>query len=65
MVIYIFLCAFIDFILKFREIFPWRETVLWAHRMKSDENQFFCQIHAIFVFVFFFLKKKLYILWFI
>ena len=36
------------FILKFKEIFPWRETVLRAHRMKSDERPFFCQIYAIF-----------------
>ena len=37
-----------NFILKSREIFPWRETVLRAHRMKSDEKPFFCQIYAIF-----------------
>ena len=37
-----------NFILKFREIFPWRETVLRAHGMKSDEKPFFCQIYAIF-----------------
>ena len=36
------------FILKFREIFPWRETVLSAHEMKYDEKMFFCQIHTIF-----------------
>ena len=35
------------FILKFREILPWREIVLRAHRMKFDEKLFFCQIHAI------------------
>ena len=35
-----------NFILKFREIFPWRETVLRAHRMKSDEKLLFCQIYA-------------------
>ena len=27
-----------NFILKFREIFPWTETVLRAHGMKSDEK---------------------------
>ena len=47
------LCVFIErethnFILKFRELFPWRETALRAHGMKSDENQFFCQIYATF-----------------
>ena len=47
-----FMC-FIDretrnFILKFREIFLWRETVLGAYGMKSDEKPFFCQIYAIF-----------------
>ena len=36
-----------NFILKFREIFLWRETVLRAHRMKSDEKPFFCQIYGI------------------
>ena len=36
-----------NFILKFREIFLLLETVLRAHGMKSDENLFFCQIHAI------------------
>ena len=35
-------------ILKFREIFLWRETVLSAHGMKSDEKSVFCQIYAIF-----------------
>ena len=35
------------FILKFREIFQWRETVLRAHGIKSDEKLFFCQIYAI------------------
>ena len=29
-----------NFILKFREIFLWRETVLMAHGMKSDEKPF-------------------------
>ena len=29
-----------NFILKFREIFLWRETVLSAHGMKSDECRF-------------------------
>ena len=33
-----------NFILKFREIFPWKETVLRAHGMKSDEKPFSCQI---------------------
>ena len=33
-----------NFIIKFREIFPWRETVLMAHGMKSDEKTFLCQI---------------------
>ena len=37
-----------NFILKFREIFPWRETVLRAHGMKFDEKLFFCQTYAIF-----------------
>ena len=37
-----------NFILKFTEIFVWRETVLRARRMKSDEKPFFCQIYAIF-----------------
>ena len=37
-----------NFILKFREIFLWRNTVLRAHGMKSDEKPFFCQIYAIF-----------------
>ena len=36
-----------NFVLKFRGIFQWRETVLRAHRMKSDEKLFFCQIYAI------------------
>ena len=30
-----------NFILKFREISPWRETVLRTHGMKSDEKPFF------------------------
>ena len=56
-VIEVVLCVFIErethkFILKFRKIFPWRKTVLRAHGMKSDENQFFCQIYV------FFCKKK-------
>ena len=34
-----------NIILKFRENFPWRETVLRAHGMKSDEKPFFCQIY--------------------
>ena len=36
-----------NFILKFRGIFLWRETVLRTHRMKSDEKPFLCQIYAI------------------
>ena len=36
-----------NFILKFREIFLWRETVLRAHGMKSNEKPFFCQIYVI------------------
>ena len=36
-----------NFILIFREIFLWRETVLRAHEMKSDEKPFFCQIYVI------------------
>ena len=36
-----------SFILKFREIFRQRETVLRAHGMKSDEKPFFCQIYTI------------------
>ena len=36
-----------NFILKIREIFLWRETVLSAHEIKSDEKPFFCQIYAI------------------
>ena len=38
-----------NFILKFREIFPWRETGLMEHRMKSEEKPFFCQSYAIFL----------------
>ena len=37
-----------NFILKFREIFLWRETVLSAHGMKPDKKPFFCQIYGIF-----------------
>ena len=37
-----------NFILKFREIFLCRETVLSAHGMKSDEKPFFCQINPMF-----------------
>ena len=39
-----------NFIIKFREIFPWRKTVpsLSAHGMKSDEKLFFGQIYVIF-----------------
>ena len=33
-----------NLILKFREIFLQRETVLRGHGMKSDEKLFFCQI---------------------
>ena len=36
-----------NFILKFSEIFLWREKVLRAHEMKADEKLFFCQIYAI------------------
>ena len=35
-------------ILKFREIFLGRETVLSTHGIKSDENPFFCQVYAMF-----------------
>ena len=35
-----------NFILIYREIFPYRETVLRAHGMLSDEKPFFCQIYA-------------------
>ena len=37
-----------NFIVKFREIFPWREKVHMARGMKSDEKMFLCQIYAIF-----------------
>ena len=37
-----------NFILRFREIFLWLETVLRAHGIKSDEKLFLCQIYAIF-----------------
>ena len=37
------------FPLKFREIFPLKETVLRAHKMKSDEKPSFCQICVIFL----------------
>ena len=37
-----------NFILKFRDIFPWRETAPRAHGMKSDEKLFFCQIYGTF-----------------
>ena len=40
-------------ILKFREYFPWRETVLRAHGMKSDEKPCF------FIYFSLFLKKGL------
>ena len=48
-VIYRVLMCFIErgtqnCILNYREIFRWRETVLRAQGMKSDENLFFCQI---------------------
>ena len=36
-----------NFILRFREIFLWRKSVLMAHGMKSDENPFFRQILVI------------------
>ena len=29
-----------NFILKFKEIFSWRETVLRTHEMKSDDKAF-------------------------
>ena len=35
-----------NFILKFREIFLWRETVLKAHGMKSDEKPFFMRFFS-------------------
>ena len=39
-----------NFIKKFREIFSWRETVLRAHRMKSDDKKLIsCQIYVIFL----------------
>ena len=41
-----------NFIPKFTEIFPWRETVLWAHGTKSNEKPFFCQLYRVFCFVF-------------
>ena len=44
-----------NFILKFREVFLWRETMLRVHGMKSDEKLFFCQIYAI--------EGKWYMLW--
>ena len=34
-------------VLKFREIFRWKETVLRAHGTKSVEKSFFCQIYVI------------------
>ena len=37
-----------NFFLKFREIFPCRETVFRVHGMKSDKKPFFFQIYAIF-----------------
>ena len=44
-----------NFILKFREISTWIETVLCrVHGMKFDEKSFFCEICAIFFFFFFF-----------
>ena len=36
-----------NFVLKFRGIFLWRETMLRGHRMKSDEKPFFSQTYAI------------------
>ena len=54
-------------LLKFGEIFPWRETVLRVHGMKSDEKLFFCQIYAFFLekngrccdwLVFFFISEE-------
>ena len=40
-----------NFILKFRGIFLWRETVLRAYGMKSDEKSFFFQIYVIVLFL--------------
>ena len=37
-----------NIILKIRDIFTWRETVLKAHGVKSDKKLFFCQIYGIF-----------------
>ena len=36
------------FIMEFREIFLWTETIFRAQGMKSDEKPFYCQIYAIF-----------------
>ena len=44
------------FILKFKEIFQWRETGLMAHGMKFEETPRSCQIYA------FFGEKKRYML---
>ena len=41
-----------NFILKFREIFLWRETVLRAHGMNCDEKPILCN----------FLREKWYML---
>ena len=56
-----------NFILKFREIFLQRETMLRTHRMKSDEKPFFCQFMQLFEKndtycdwqVFFFISERL------
>ena len=45
-----------NFILKFREIFLWRETVLRAHGMKSDEKPFSIKFMQFF-------EGKWYMLW--
>ena len=37
-----------NFILKFRDILPWKETVFRAHGIKSDEKAFSCQIYTMF-----------------
>ena len=42
-----------NFILKFKEIFLWRETVLGAHGMKSDEKLFLSNLCDWQVFLYF------------
>ena len=46
-----------NYILKFREIIPWREKVLTAHEMQYDQKPYFCQIYAFFFF------EKWFMLW--